>query len=132
MLTQIPPSSATNACTPQSSQPNTLHSTTIPAMQQPTTNAIKSNLNPHLEDTSHQTHWESPRTARWSYTQPQSQRCSNQRPMQSNPTSTHIWKTPHIKPIGNHPERPHGPHRRAPQLLMDPPWLHMEPLLNGN
>ena len=66
ILTQIPPSSATNACTPQSSQPNTLHSTTIPAMQQPTTNAIKSNLNPHLEDPSHQTHWESPRTATWS------------------------------------------------------------------
>ena len=34
----------------------------------------------------------------------------------SKPTSDHTWKTPHLKPNGNHPKRPHGPHRRAPQL----------------
>ena len=34
----------------------------------------------------------------------------------SKPTSNHTWKTPHLKPNGNHPKRPHGPHRRAPQL----------------
>ena len=37
-----------------------------------------------------------------------------------NPPSIHTWKTPHVKPIGNHPKRPHGPHGRAPQMQLDP------------
>ena len=42
------------------------------------------------------------------YTQPHSQRCSNQRPMHQ--------EDPHLKPSGNHPTRPHGPRRGDARL----------------